>query len=96
MSAVFAPIDHEVKQEELVRDIILSEVPNVKVSISKEVANIGTLSSLGRALTHRSARAGERYHPQRFSPVICSKDRRRLRGFLSRARIVLSTFLDLE
>lgn len=41
---MYAPIDHTVRQEELVRDIIQHELPHVKVTISKEVANIGESS----------------------------------------------------
>lgn len=47
VSAVYSPIDHSVKQEELVRSIILSELPDVRVTISKEVANIGVLALVG-------------------------------------------------
>lgn len=42
VSAVYAPIDFTAKHEELVRAIINKECPDVKVSIGKEVANIGT------------------------------------------------------
>ncbi|WRT68137.1 uncharacterized protein IL334_005112 [Kwoniella shivajii] len=43
VSACYSPIDRTIKQEELVREIINAELPGVKVSISKEVANIGLL-----------------------------------------------------
>jgi hypothetical protein len=41
VSGIYSPIDREFKQEELVRDIILAELPGMRVTISKEVANIG-------------------------------------------------------
>ncbi|WRT70958.1 uncharacterized protein IL334_007957 [Kwoniella shivajii] len=40
VSGVYSPIDHDIKQEELVRDILQAEIPDIKVTISKEVANI--------------------------------------------------------
>ncbi|KAK4684534.1 uncharacterized protein P7C73_g5641, partial [Tremellales sp. Uapishka_1] len=43
ISGIYSPIDHEYRQEEMVRDILLAEVPGVTVTISKEVANIGLL-----------------------------------------------------
>lgn len=45
VSGIYSPIDREFKQEELVRDIIRAELPNVRITISKEVANIGEFSS---------------------------------------------------
>lgn len=41
VSGIYSPIDREFRQEELVRDIIHAQLPNVRVTISKEVANIG-------------------------------------------------------
>lgn len=41
VSGCYSPIDHDIRQEELVRDILLDEIPGIKVCISKEVANIG-------------------------------------------------------
>ena len=41
ISAVYAPIDFTAKHEEVVRAIVQQECPGVKVSIGKEVANIG-------------------------------------------------------
>lgn len=41
VSSCYAPIDLEIKQEELVRDILQAELPGVRVTISKDVANIG-------------------------------------------------------
>lgn len=46
VSAVYAPIDFTAKHEELVRAIINQECPDVKVSIGKEVANIGQSMSI--------------------------------------------------
>ncbi|WWC69837.1 uncharacterized protein I206_103780 [Kwoniella pini CBS 10737] len=43
VSACYSPIDRDINQEELVREIIHAELPGVKVCISKEVANIGLL-----------------------------------------------------
>ncbi|OWZ57476.1 hydantoinase [Cryptococcus neoformans c45] len=43
VSGCYSPIDHDIRQEELVRDILLDEIPGIKVCISKEVANIGLL-----------------------------------------------------
>ncbi|WWC88966.1 uncharacterized protein L201_003881 [Kwoniella dendrophila CBS 6074] len=43
VSACYSPIDREIRQEELVREIIHEELPGVKVCISKEVAHIGLL-----------------------------------------------------
>ncbi|ODN83362.1 hypothetical protein L202_01517 [Cryptococcus amylolentus CBS 6039] len=43
VSGCYAPIDREIRQEELVREILVDEVPGIKVCISKEVANIGLL-----------------------------------------------------
>ncbi|WVQ67482.1 uncharacterized protein L199_005682 [Kwoniella botswanensis] len=43
VSACYSPIDREIGQEELVREILYAEIPGVKVCISKEVANIGLL-----------------------------------------------------
>ncbi|WVW80695.1 hypothetical protein I302_102681 [Kwoniella bestiolae CBS 10118] len=43
VSGVYSPIDHHLKQEEQVRDILQQEIPDIKVTISKEVANIGLL-----------------------------------------------------
>ncbi|ORY30778.1 putative hydantoinase [Naematelia encephala] len=43
VSAVYSPIDGTIKQEETVRAIIKAELPDVKVTISKEVANLGLL-----------------------------------------------------
>ena len=42
ISAIYAPIDHSLRQEELVRSIVAAELPDVRITISKEVANIGT------------------------------------------------------
>jgi N-methylhydantoinase A/oxoprolinase/acetone carboxylase beta subunit len=41
ISGIYSPIDHEIRQEETVRDILKAEIPGIKVTISKEVANIG-------------------------------------------------------
>lgn len=41
VSSIYAPIDHEFRQEEQARAILRAELPDVKVTISKEVANIG-------------------------------------------------------
>jgi hypothetical protein len=41
VSAVYAPIDFTAKHEEVVRAIVQQECPGVKISIGKEVANIG-------------------------------------------------------
>lgn len=41
ISSVYSPIDQSVKQEELVRAVIQAELPDVRVTVSKEVANIG-------------------------------------------------------
>nr|XP_019000245.1 hydantoinase [Kwoniella mangroviensis CBS 8507]OCF63706.1 hydantoinase [Kwoniella mangroviensis CBS 8507] len=43
VSGVYSPIDHDIKQEEQVRDILQQEIPDVKVTMSKEVANIAGL-----------------------------------------------------
>ncbi|KAK8847715.1 hypothetical protein IAR55_005574 [Kwoniella newhampshirensis] len=43
VSGVYSPIDHDLKQEEQVRDVLKAEIPGIKVTISKEVANIGLL-----------------------------------------------------
>ncbi|WVR06716.1 hypothetical protein IAU60_003748 [Kwoniella sp. DSM 27419] len=43
VAGCYAPIDREIRQEELVRDILRTEIPGIKVCISKEVANIGLL-----------------------------------------------------
>ncbi|WWD16126.1 hypothetical protein CI109_100551 [Kwoniella shandongensis] len=40
VSGCYSPIDHDIRQEEFVREIIRAELPDVKVCISKEVANI--------------------------------------------------------
>ena len=41
ISGIYSPIDREFTQEEYVRDIMNVELPDVRVTISKEVANIG-------------------------------------------------------
>jgi N-methylhydantoinase A/oxoprolinase/acetone carboxylase beta subunit len=41
ISGIYSPIDHEHRQEELVRDIVRSETTGVRITISKDVANIG-------------------------------------------------------
>ncbi|ORX40324.1 putative hydantoinase [Kockovaella imperatae] len=43
VSGIYSPIDHEFRQEELVRAIIQQELPSISVSISKEIANLGLL-----------------------------------------------------
>ncbi|WVQ78564.1 hypothetical protein IAT38_000650 [Cryptococcus sp. DSM 104549] len=43
VSGCYSPIDRDIRQEELVAEIIRSEIPGIKVCISKEVANIGLL-----------------------------------------------------
>ncbi|WWD21805.1 hypothetical protein CI109_106293 [Kwoniella shandongensis] len=43
VSGVYSPIDHDLKQEEQVRDILKAEIADIKITISKEVANIGLL-----------------------------------------------------
>ncbi|WWC72806.1 uncharacterized protein I206_106770 [Kwoniella pini CBS 10737] len=43
VSGIYSPIDHDLKQEETVREILQAEIPDIKVTISKEVANIGLL-----------------------------------------------------
>ena len=44
ISSIYAPIDHQYQQEEKARAIIRAELPEVKTTISKEVANIGECS----------------------------------------------------
>lgn len=41
ISGIYSPIDHEFKQEERVRDVLLRELPGVKITLSNEVANMG-------------------------------------------------------
>jgi len=41
ISGIYSPIDREFRQEELVRAVVSAELPNVRITISKEVANIG-------------------------------------------------------
>ncbi|WOO78677.1 Putative D-/L-hydantoinase subunit A [Vanrija pseudolonga] len=50
VSSCYAPIDLEIKQEELVRDILQAELPGVRVTISKDVANIGLLERENAAI----------------------------------------------
>lgn len=46
VAGIYSPIDREFRQEEHVRDILLRELPNLRVTISKEVANIGRFRSV--------------------------------------------------
>jgi N-methylhydantoinase A/oxoprolinase/acetone carboxylase beta subunit len=46
ISSCYAPLDREIRQEELVRDIVRSELPDAYITISKEVANIGESMTL--------------------------------------------------
>jgi len=41
ISGIYSPIDREFRQEELVKAMVSAELPDVRVTISKEVANIG-------------------------------------------------------
>ena len=67
VSGIFSPIDHSIQQEELVRSIILSQLPNVRVTLSKSVANIGSCFAFYSHIPEflRPVGTGERYHSQR-------------------------------
>lgn len=43
VSGCYSPIDETHRQEEFVRDIIRAELPDVRITLSKDVANIGLL-----------------------------------------------------
>lgn len=83
VSGCYSPIDNDIRQEELVRDIILDEIPGIKVCISKEVANVGkylrdeTIKDLA-LIVFRSLTKRKRYHPQRGSTRLCQSHGRRL------------------
>ncbi|KAI5461836.1 hypothetical protein BGZ63DRAFT_509430 [Mariannaea sp. PMI_226] len=59
VSGVFSPLDHHFHQEETVRNIINRELPNVSVTCSSEISNLGFLerenASILNASIHRFA-----------------------------------------
>jgi N-methylhydantoinase A/oxoprolinase/acetone carboxylase beta subunit len=65
VSSFYAPIDHEFPQEEQARAILRAKLPDVKVTISKEVANIGGFYLCRARADSRHPSTRERHHPQR-------------------------------
>ncbi|KAL7424492.1 hypothetical protein Q5752_000176 [Cryptotrichosporon argae] len=50
ISGCYSPIDREIRQEELVRAIVLAEMPGVHITLCKEIANLGLLSRENAAI----------------------------------------------
>lgn len=95
VSAVYAPIDFTAKHEELVRAIIKEECPDVKVSIGKEVANIGESTPIAYRPFVPHVLTEERNHPDSLLGLLERENATILNAsLLSYASQVVAGFVD--